>query len=187
MTADEIVHFAAYGATNASCQETVPRSVGWDLTLGDYISPRFTSRRAGVTCPECRWRVGLDLRPLPEPPLPLVCAEEHGYECCGCVGHPAGKPWGWNSKAWDEHFATCPSMTPVPREQFEVEARAKTRAQFAAPKELATAPDLASFAAVLGGCVERDDSMLETYEAVLALFGMKKPLAPRLNPERNYR
>ena len=36
--------------------------------------------------------------------LPLRCGVDHGWECCGCLDHPVGKPWGWNSPAWDEHW-----------------------------------------------------------------------------------
>ena len=36
--------------------------------------------------------------------LPLRCGVDHGWECCGCLDHPVGKPWGWNSSAWDEHW-----------------------------------------------------------------------------------
>lgn len=34
----------------------------------------------------------------------LRCGVDHGWECCGCLDHPVGKPWGWNSPAWDEHW-----------------------------------------------------------------------------------
>ncbi len=46
--------------------------------------------------------------------LPLVCAEQHGYECCGCIDHPEGKPWGVNYKAWEAHWADCPNTPAVP-------------------------------------------------------------------------
>lgn len=36
--------------------------------------------------------------------LPLRCGVDHGWECCGCLDHPVGKPWGWNSSSWDEHW-----------------------------------------------------------------------------------
>ena len=40
-----------------------------------------------------------------DPPyLPLRCGVDHGWECCGCLDHPVGKPWGWNSSSWDEHW-----------------------------------------------------------------------------------
>lgn len=37
--------------------------------------------------------------------LPLRCGVDHGWECCGCLDHPVGKPWEWNSSAWDEHWS----------------------------------------------------------------------------------
>lgn len=27
-----------------------------------------------------------------------------GQWCCGCSEHPIGKPWGWNTDAWDRHY-----------------------------------------------------------------------------------
>lgn len=30
-----------------------------------------------------------------------------GQWCCGCAEHPSGKPWGWNYRAWDEHYAAA--------------------------------------------------------------------------------
>jgi hypothetical protein len=34
-----------------------------------------------------------------------------GQWCCGCPEHPAGKPWGWNYRAWEEHYAECPARS----------------------------------------------------------------------------
>jgi hypothetical protein len=34
--------------------------------------------------------------------------------CCGCIGHPYAKPWGWAVHQWDEHDKTCPNITPNP-------------------------------------------------------------------------
>lgn len=31
-----------------------------------------------------------------------------GQWCCGCNTHPVGKPWGWNSDAWNRHFEEVP-------------------------------------------------------------------------------
>ena len=36
-----------------------------------------------------------------------VCAKCGGQWHC-CDDHPIGKPWGWNSQAWSEHYTTCP-------------------------------------------------------------------------------
>ena len=58
-TPDGARHFAPYGSTDATCGETVPRRVAWDAPAGEYVDPRFTVRRVRVTCPECRWRLGL--------------------------------------------------------------------------------------------------------------------------------
>ena len=51
-------HFAPYGNTNATCEETVPRSVDWDTSSGEYADERFTVKRSLTTCPECMWRSG---------------------------------------------------------------------------------------------------------------------------------
>jgi len=47
------IHFAAYGATNAACNETVPRTTPWSTGIGDWASSRFTVRWGLVTCREC--------------------------------------------------------------------------------------------------------------------------------------
>lgn len=54
-------HFAPYGSTNAACDETVPRRATPPTTgdTGIYSDPRFTTRRAETTCPECRFRCGV--------------------------------------------------------------------------------------------------------------------------------
>ena len=36
----------------------------------------------------------------------------HGQWCCGCDEHPIGKPWGWNWRAWERHYAVCPKKRP---------------------------------------------------------------------------
>lgn len=59
MSAGEVTHFAPYGATNALCEETVPRLIPWDASTGDYVSVRFTTRRDRTTCQDCRTRLGL--------------------------------------------------------------------------------------------------------------------------------
>lgn len=34
--------------------------------------------------------------------------------CCGCAGHPTGKPWGWAAQRWAEHAETCPGNPSAP-------------------------------------------------------------------------
>jgi len=62
-----ITHFAPYGSTNATCDETVPQAAGWDVTRGEYLDPRFTTRRDKVTCEQCRWQIRVFLPDLTTP------------------------------------------------------------------------------------------------------------------------
>lgn len=49
-------HFAPYGSTNATCGEDIPAGAVPPIAgnSGIYSSPRFTTRRAETTCPDCR-------------------------------------------------------------------------------------------------------------------------------------
>lgn len=51
----EVRHFAPYGSTNAICDETVPRSVAWDVSTGQYADTQFTVKIDTTTCPDCIW------------------------------------------------------------------------------------------------------------------------------------
>lgn len=57
---------------------------------------------AGIVLPECR----VQARPY-EPPMERHDEDTEppcvGQWCCGCRVHPLGKPWGANSREWDEH------------------------------------------------------------------------------------
>lgn len=71
-------HFAPCGATNALCDETVPRGVAWDEGEGEYADQRFTVKRYSTTCEECRFRMGLGPAAQCEPQ---------------CTCHPVADPW----------------------------------------------------------------------------------------------
>jgi hypothetical protein len=34
--------------------------------------------------------------------------------CCGCIGHPSAKPWGWALDQWEEHAEKCPGNPSAP-------------------------------------------------------------------------
>lgn len=77
---DEPTHFAPYGATNAACDETVPRSVMWNASAGEYTDPRFTTRRSRTTCMDCRFQAGItkaELQPTEPSPGPPSAENWH--------------------------------------------------------------------------------------------------------------
>ena len=53
----ETRHFVPYGSTNAACDETVPRTVAWDVSTGQYADTRFTTNHDTTTCEECIWQL----------------------------------------------------------------------------------------------------------------------------------
>lgn len=55
---EEWAHFAPYGSYAAVCGEPVPPGEFWETDRGDWAVARFTTRRAGTTCPKCRRILG---------------------------------------------------------------------------------------------------------------------------------
>lgn len=95
-------HFAPYGSTSATCGETVPRRVSWDAPAGEYADARFTVRRVRVTCPECRWRLGLGpARGGERPSLPDPAGG------CVCTWHSEDRGAGYSETVL-EYDPACP-------------------------------------------------------------------------------
>jgi hypothetical protein len=42
------------------------------------------------------------------------CCQCGSSWCCGCVGHPAGKPTGWAQWQWNDHAEVCPGNPTAP-------------------------------------------------------------------------
>lgn len=76
--------------------------------------PTFTDSGGATRCMDFApsgVRAGDDLRPLPGC---AACGDERESWCCGCADHPIGKPWGWNSEAWETHFDEHHPLPPQP-------------------------------------------------------------------------
>lgn len=96
-------HFAPYGLTSATCGETVPRRVSWDAPAGECADARFTVRRVRVTCPECRWRLGLGpardgeaVDPREVAHIECDCSPSLGPSHCHLCGVRAGREVAWS-------------------------------------------------------------------------------------------
>lgn len=88
---------------------------------------------------------------------PECCRCGHVW-CCGCLDHPAGKPWGWAMQRWEEHAETCPGnpsapacpgcVTDADRAPFAALAAEIDAYRAAGPDVVTTAPtDVALFGA----------------------------------------